>query len=345
MNYQKFDELINVKNFFRCSVLLLTVFLISTHKAAYAQVASNGNGEKEKADFCKRGFLGLPKNLNSKKFLWENDAGITDEDYTNGMKWERQLYPECSDYFGKFGDSVALFHDHFAFSRGNFESTVFGYSFGMNFYTPGDLTVEEHIPQDRPYSGWAYASLMHKNVGYFDDGERERIPLSNSKLEIMIGLLGDWAGQDEIQIAWHDLPIIDSTDPKGWENQQDGELGINAVYNNDYYFYSLNEHLRWTLGFGLSLGNVRRELKGRIGLGYSSDRLAWGFLDSSIIEPTIAAPNLQKTKDESALTGASLYSVHYGKREKRFKDISFFAFGLAADNVSEAEGCDGVGGL
>ena len=286
--------------------LLLAISLFSSFET-FAQDTNSSPSE----ELCSRGPLGLPTHTYSKKFMWENDAGITDKDYTNGMRWERFLYPECDQIFGGMGDWISGLHDRIP-SR-VFQSDAdaklvsitessLGYAFGMNMYTPERISNPVPPLDDRPFTGWAYVSLMSSlrtteevpGTAPIAEGiriqmpGRIRRPKSESRLELMVGALGDWAQQDRIQKEWHRWFSFEK--PMGWGTQQEGTLGVNLVYDHDSYIYKswLSDRARLSYGYGVSVGNVRTEARARIGLSISSSAASWEFLNTSLISPSDA---------------------------------------------------------
>ena len=229
--------------------------------------------------------------------MWENDVGLSDEDYTNGMRWERHAYPECSrDALGPLGRGITRLHEFL--SVGEFTRTV-GYGFGMNLYTPRRTNISAPILVDRPYSGWAYGSLIAS-------GQREReiaglgtgLPEIDSTVEIMLGALGSWARQDRVQRAFHEL--MESDLPMGWEHQQEGAVGFNLLYNRERHFYRRNSNVRLSLGYGGILGNVRSEVNAKLAFAYANDARAWQFVDTDTIPsavPALAARAVQGDRD------------------------------------------------
>ncbi len=275
---------------------------------------------------CEVDYLRFPKKLYGKKFLWENDAGLSDDQYSNGMKWERTLYPDCELFADplKGEDSTYIsrslrdLHDFLpdAVSSSN---NFFGYSFGMNLYTPTDTDVDNDdlpdqlIPDDRPYSGWAYFSLSFSSIAFNDEG----LPSHNSKLEVMVGALGDSAYQDRVQDAFHIL--IDNGLSQGWENQQEGKPGFNASFNRQRLYYSKGGHLRGELGYGYLFGTVRTELKGSLGFTYTTNSDSWVYLDKATINPS---------KSETVKDNLQLKSE---KPFPSFKRLSFISAGVAVE--------------
>jgi len=219
----------------------------------------------------------------SSSFTWENDSFVfdSDEHYTNGMRLRFINNPLCNS-------STAL-EDIFRkiFSLGKFKIgepktgkgehlITTGWSFGMNMYTPRDISNSNPQPNDRPWSGWAYFGqhlMNHKNYLPKENGDEDE---SIHYVEIQVGALDKWSQQDLIQKAWHELR--DTTTPEGWDNQQSGKIGVNMYYSytsplkGRLNSYAKGSSASWRTGF--ALGNVFRT----INLGITA---RWNFLGLS----------------------------------------------------------------
>ncbi|MDZ7751256.1 MAG: lipid A deacylase LpxR family protein [Gammaproteobacteria bacterium] len=129
-------------------------------------------------------------------------------------------------------------------------------SLGHNIYTPEDITTPTLIEDDRPYAGWLYGSiaLMSRHGGPAAAG------LSWERLDtyvLNLGVVGPSAQGDTLQKEWHEL--IDTRQPRGWDNQLRDELTVNAYHSRQW------RHTAWkTIGLqadvmphlGYALGNV-----------------------------------------------------------------------------------------
>ncbi len=110
-----------------------------------------------------------------------------------------------------------------------------GMVLGQNIFTPEDITVSELQPTERPYAGWFYLgfSLVRDgrhgspHEGYLD---RRRM----DALELDIGMVGPASLAEDVQTTWHEF--IDTTRPRGWDNQLDNELGLNLYYTRQWQF-------------------------------------------------------------------------------------------------------------
>ena len=155
----------------------------------------------------------------------ENDfwklRGTTDRYFTNGIKIDYFFLPPGTkagllDYiffnlpFKRNGKPNATRNNNFAIS------------FGMNQYTPADLSNPGVDSSDRPYAGWMFGAI--KCISN-DFGTAERL-----STEYSFGVIGPSAHQKYVQTKWHD--IFDFEEPGGWDNQiqNDFALNVNVVY-------------------------------------------------------------------------------------------------------------------
>jgi hypothetical protein len=122
------------------------------------------------------------------------------------------------------------------------------YEIGHNLYTPDDISKTGLIQNERPYAGYLYAG-----VGLVSDtGQR----LDN--LQFSIGVVGPSALGEEIQRNYHDL--INTTDPRGWDNQLKDELTFLLTYERKWRrfheFKAAGLGVDLTPHIGAALGNV-----------------------------------------------------------------------------------------
>lgn len=296
--------------------------LVSWSGAAYAQHDPTAPDRK----LCDLNYVNLPVHLLSKRFMWENDVGISDEDYTNGMRWERHLYPECSkNALGVFGKSAVRLHDRL--SRQDFSRTTVGYAFGMNLYTPRHTEITEPILVDRPYSGWAYVSVIAAG----QKGERVSkegfgLPEIDSSVEIMVGVVGSWAQQDRVQIAFHEL--IEASRPMGWAHQQRGRPGVNVLYNRERHYYVRDEKVRLSWGYGGILGTVRSEANLKLALARANKSRAWQYLRTDIM---FSMPNLMSSGGPTGGVdkAGGCADADYECMKNDFRDVKYWAVSLS----------------
>ncbi|NOY70102.1 MAG: lipid A deacylase LpxR family protein [Deltaproteobacteria bacterium] len=152
-------------------------------------------------------------------FYMENDvfAG-QDSQYTNGLKltWSRfgmDKYPDIYPY--KLLYPVVNFVG-FGKTPGSVKAITF--SIGQNIYTPDDIEDPDIVKDDRPYAG----------ITYFEIGFHQRNGRHMDTLEFYGGLVGPDSYAEEVQSSVHSL--INTKDPKGWDNQLNDEPVIGIIY-------------------------------------------------------------------------------------------------------------------
>ena len=176
----------------------------------------------------------------------ENDLWGSNDDrfYTHGTKISWASNRPAPGWIRGIADSMPFY------SNGEIE--VHGYEIGQAIFTPEDIEVEELIEDDRPYAGWLYFNVGIGSI-YADRGDRDRSNL----LLLTIGIVGPSSYAEKTQRAVHD--IVDTTDPQGWDNQLEDELGLNATYvAKRRRIYDFDERYQTELGahYNLTLGNV-----------------------------------------------------------------------------------------
>jgi Uncharacterized protein conserved in bacteria (DUF2219) len=179
-------------------------------------------------------------------FNWENDLGITDEKYTNGMLYQRKtLFEPCvtledgNRYSIPSDLALEVSTDSIITSKG--ESV----GFGITMYTPTDIKSYSVQLNDRPYSG-----LMYLSKGYLTSTLDKKRNLERNVLHsFSFGCIGPCALQGEAQSALHGLlrGITGSddspADPKGWDNQIRNELAFIYTYDDRKMFFSTRESI------------------------------------------------------------------------------------------------------
>jgi hypothetical protein len=143
-------------------------------------------------------------------FVFENDilgALGTDRHYTQGMRLSYLSGEErVWGWVKSLAHKVPLYPEN-----GRMRAT---WSLGQNLYTPEDIKTAELVVDDRPYAGW-----LHAAVGLVTDTRR-----SLDVVEFSVGVVGPAAMGEELQGWFHG--VIDSPDPKGWDNQLQNELTL-----------------------------------------------------------------------------------------------------------------------
>lgn len=183
-------------------------------------------------------------------FVTENDkyfAG-TDRHYTNGLKliW---LGETTLDQSQSFVRQVARFIPTLR-DAAQYQRYKVGASFGQNIYTPANTATTALQPQDRPYAGWLYGSVMvqAQEVG----GRLLRV------VELSVGVVGPSALGQQAQNGWHD--VINVPHAQGWANQLHDEPALMLSWERRYRLWSWPAGGRRAadlIGRGrLTLGNV-----------------------------------------------------------------------------------------
>ena len=133
-----------------------------------------------------------------------------------------------------------------------FEAVRFNAAIGQNIYTPEDISDPLLISDDRPYAGWLYigsgavlvrGAVNHRVIDSF---------------EVNLGIVGPSSRAKQVQREFHKL--IDSPDPRGWDNQLRDEPGLVVMADRQWVFPlgDVDKGLEWDLAPHLSgaLGNV-----------------------------------------------------------------------------------------
>ena len=193
-------------------------------------------------------------------FIWENDAfpafdQTSDRQYTNGIKlsWTHNpcKYPDelSRDFLGWILTSTGYDEND------NIRHYYTGASFGMNMYAPNDETIATRQTDDRPYAGWLYGGLIASAIDS-EVIEGEAIDKSIFILEMQLGVIGPKAGQREAQDFIH-RNIASSRLAEGWDNQIEGQIGVNINFlyrEKEYLFNTKKWHGTWHAG--INVGNV-----------------------------------------------------------------------------------------
>ena len=156
----------------------------------------------------------------------ENDMGRSDRHYTHGTR------------FFYLSDSAPSWVDRFFKDK----NKRLGYGVAQYMYTPSDITIAELIEDDRPYGGWLYL----ENILFVRDNK------TMDMFGVDIGVTGKASGAGDTQKFIHKL--THSTDPKGWDNQIEEELGINFLYQKKYRWRW--EHVDIIPHGGVTIGNI-----------------------------------------------------------------------------------------
>ncbi|WP_417804683.1 lipid A deacylase LpxR family protein [Thalassospira lucentensis] len=148
----------------------------------------------------------------------------SDQHYTNGV---RLAFVSPEDSAPAAFLNVAKKIPFFA-SEGRIRTS---YSLGQTMYTPEDITIAENQPNERPWAGMLYGTaglLSDTGLRNEDDSNYSRI----DTLELTLGVVGPASYADKTQKFVH--KVIDSPEPKGWDNQIKNEPIIGLTYERKY---------------------------------------------------------------------------------------------------------------
>lgn len=171
------------------------------------------------------------------RLTMENDTFLKkdDSDYTHGTKFE-------------VIDQERGFH----------------YMLQQTMYAPPDLSLNHHVPGDRPYAG-----MLIGGVGYEFWRDKES-PWTNYG-ELDFGVIGPAAGCKETQTFIH--KILHCHKPMGWDDQLHNEVVVNGQWWTKYNWMPTS-WLALVPKVGVAAGNI--EDFGEIGvdlkLGYNIQR-------------------------------------------------------------------------
>jgi lipid A 3-O-deacylase len=154
------------------------------------------------ADKAPRGFC---------RFQIENDMGYSDRNYTQGMRYDRVFAPgEESPWVREILSDLRLAPQ---------EGDMAGWYIGQLMFTPGDLSLENPPPTDRPYAGWLFLGVQRMSFGKY---WRDTVAVS-------LGVTGKWSLAEHAQSGWHylwrEVVKVDSgfVPIEGWDTQMPTE--------------------------------------------------------------------------------------------------------------------------
>ncbi|WP_299983380.1 lipid A deacylase LpxR family protein [Desulfobacula sp.] len=233
-------------------------------------------------------------------FYFENDLfADTDYGYTNGVKlsW---ISPDLTGYArsDSLPDwSLPVIRRLPFINEQGLQRNV-GLSIGQNMYTPGDISIDDLIEDDRPYAGWTYFG-----IGLHSKNERRL-----DSMEIQLGIVGPYSFAEHTQKLVHKLRGCQT--PNGWDNQIKNEPGLAVVYERKWRsFYSRGGGLGLDLipRLGGALGNVytyaNAGIEARIGWNIPRD------FGTSLIRPAGDSNAPLNTRDPR-LSGSQDFSLY-----------------------------------
>ncbi|MES9969870.1 MAG: lipid A deacylase LpxR family protein [Candidatus Thiodiazotropha sp.] len=229
----------------------------------------------------------------------ENDtlAGQDDDrHYTNGVKltwihspcrvqneWTRGIAKKIFKFTSIFNDALYRSTDSM---ESNSQSMFVGGVFGMNMYTPNDLSIRDRIIEDRPYAGWLYGGFSVQSISY-PTKSSDAIAFNLKSLELQIGVVGPMAAQERFQTWIHD-DVGSSTIPRGWDNQIDNRPGVSLLFEDKMVFPKpLSERLKNFIAhsphWGFNVGNISNYINAGYTFSLSRDMF---YFPSSTIAPS-----------------------------------------------------------
>jgi hypothetical protein len=181
----------------------------------------------------------------------ENDLVLrTDRNYTQGMKVS-YMHGD-----GSMPSFIRSF-DEWLPAIGYEERVArVGVHIGQSIFTPGDTSIKELIPADRPYAGWLYLGLTLQRRGM----AAGRWPTLES-LEMQLGVIGPESLAEDAQTWVHEVRSFDL--PQGWDNQIHAEPGVELRYWRGWKLSSesLNQYVDFIPHTAVNLGNVMTSLR------------------------------------------------------------------------------------
>jgi lipid A 3-O-deacylase len=210
----------------------------------------------------------FPKDLlnNDKKYYFtltvENDlfGKGTDQNYTNGIRLGWFEAGEKPLGITNNLEKILPFLDIN-------ETTSVAYSVGHNLYTPKAVESPLQDPNDRPWASFLYSSIAMATLAknHLDE------------YEITLGVVGPLALGEPIQKKWHKL--INSTTPRGWDNQIKNEPGIILSWQRrwpeTWYADLGGTFLSFTPHAGVTAGNIYTYANAGSTIKFSPENNRW----------------------------------------------------------------------
>lgn len=176
-------------------------------------------------------------------FTLENDLFYdVDRHYTNGVRliWVPEQQGAAPDWALKLSRLTPWFP-----AEGEIHH---GYAVGQSMFTPGDITLENPPPGERPYAGWLYGTI---GLGVESAGQLDQFWMT-------VGVVGPAAMAEHSQKFFH--KAIATNKPRGWETQLHNEPGLVATYQRSWRGLAAStlSGTQWdvTPHVGGALGNV-----------------------------------------------------------------------------------------
>lgn len=214
-------------------------------------------------------------------FVFENDVFVgTDRNYTNGLLLSYLSGAQSRDALSsRMAKALSLGESP--------DLTRFGLSLGHSLYTPEDISVPTPLPDQHPYAAWLYlgASLVAERGRHVD------------ALSVQVGVVGPAAQGEWAQKKVHEL--VDTTEPRGWNNQLKNEPGVVATWDRIWRFDLPFDWGRIRAdvlpSVSLSVGNVLTQ--GAVGGLFRVGTDLEGDFGPPRIRPSLAAAGLRTAQD------------------------------------------------
>jgi len=159
----------------------------------------------------------------------DNDAVIgTDRHYTQGARISYfssdEALPRWLQNFSRQLPAIGL----------EVQACKFGLAIGQEIYTPQDLSSVSVVPNDRPYAGWLFGSLLLQRRG-----PATSVWQAKEIARVDLGVIGPESLAQAAQEATHRVK------PRGWQNQLKTEVGFNFGYERRYLCRLIDKDQRW----------------------------------------------------------------------------------------------------
>lgn len=161
----------------------------------------------------------------------------TDRSYTNGTRID--FFQRC-----KSGGPRFLFRS--LPSAGDSSVNICGWSVAQLMVTPEDISKEEFQPNDYRYAGALF--LSHSYHSYNPSKKY------SYQYETLVGLRGPEAMAEQTQVAIH--RIINSQEPRGWDNQLDTQLLLNFTFTLEKNLVSCGNIFELNAGVQSRIGTL-----------------------------------------------------------------------------------------
>jgi lipid A 3-O-deacylase len=201
--------------------------------------------------------------------VWENDAVAvgsgSDEAYTQGMRLGYDYGTGAAPRWlrtqaGWLCKHANLLNLGQPAAKSQWSTGVF---IGQNMFTPGSISEQGLIADDRPYAAW-----LHLGERFTLRSEIAPAVTNYHHLELQVGLVGPQAQGEWVQTQFHKL--IGDELPMGWDNQLPDEYEIFADYRFQQRRTLLSAEspaeVDWFPGYEVGLGTLQDYLEGSVAI-------------------------------------------------------------------------------